>query len=47
MVWHDGADFRVLLARWQEEPGLTSEMLQLGLSEADPAAAQAIVQLTE
>jgi hypothetical protein len=45
MVWHDGADFRVLLARWQEEPGLISEMLQLGLSEADPVAAQAIGML--
>ena len=45
MVWHDGADFRVLLARWQEEPGRVSEMLQLGLAEADPVAARAIGML--
>lgn len=42
MVWHDGADFQLLLTRWQDEPGVISEMLQLGLSEADPVAAQAI-----
>ena len=41
-AWHNGADFQVLLARWREEPGLVSEMLQLGLSHSDPLAAQSI-----
>lgn len=42
LVWHDGADFRTLLSRWQDQPVLVSEMLQSGLSEADPVAAEAI-----
>ncbi len=42
LVWHDGADFRSLPARWQEQPGLIGEMLRLGLGEGDPVAAQAV-----
>jgi hypothetical protein len=42
LVWHDGADFRSLLSRWQDQPVLVGEILALGLSEADPLAAQAI-----
>jgi hypothetical protein len=45
LVWHDGADFGALLSRWQDQPVLVGEMLQLGLSEADPVAAQAIGSL--
>jgi hypothetical protein len=42
LVWHDGADFGSLLSRWQDQRVLVGEMLQLGLSEADPVAAEAI-----
>ena len=45
LVWHDGADFGSLLSRWQDEPALVGEMLQVGLSEADPVAAEAIGSL--
>jgi hypothetical protein len=42
LVWHDGADFGSLRGRWRDQPALVSEMLQLGLSQADPVAAEAI-----
>jgi hypothetical protein len=45
LVWHDGADFGSLLSRWREQPVLVTEMLQLGLSESDPVAAEAIGSL--
>jgi len=45
LVWHDGADFRPLLSRWQDQAGLVGEMLRLGLSGGDPVAAQAISYL--
>lgn len=45
LVWHDGADFGSLLSRWQDQPVLVGEMLKLGLSEADPVAAEAIGSL--
>lgn len=42
LIWHDGADFGLLLSRWQDQPALVLEMLALGLSAADPVAAQAV-----
>jgi hypothetical protein len=45
LVWHDGADFRSLHSRWQDQPAVVGEMLRLGLSGADPVAAQAICYL--
>ena len=41
-VLHDGPDFLSLPSRWQEQPEFVSRMLQLGLSEGDPVAAQAV-----
>jgi len=46
LVWHEGADFDSLLRRWQEQPRLVSAMLRLGLSGADPGAAQATSDLS-
>lgn len=41
-VVHDGPNFLSLLSRWQEQPEHVTRMLQLGLSEGDPVAAQAV-----
>ncbi len=45
LVWHDGADFGSLFRRWQDQPQLVATMLQLGVSSADPVAAEAITYL--
>jgi hypothetical protein len=42
LIVHDGADFSCLHARWREQPAFVGEMLRLGLSRADPVAAQAV-----
>lgn len=45
LVWHDGADFGPLLARWRDQPEMAGEMLRLGIGEGDPIAAQAVSYL--
>jgi hypothetical protein len=41
-VLHDGPHFLSLPSRWLEQPEHVTRMLELGLSEGDPVAAQAV-----
>lgn len=45
LVWHDGADYALLLRRWRAEPDLTERMLRAGLAQADAIAAGGVAYL--
>ena len=46
LVWHDGADFGQLTGRWITESATVATALAMGVTAADPVAAQAIEFLT-
>jgi hypothetical protein len=46
LVWHDGPDFAEFRERFAADPDLATRMLQDGLAEGDPLAAQTPRELT-
>jgi len=42
LVWHDGADFAELLARYRTDPGTVERMLRMGIDEGDHVAVESI-----